>query len=173
MRCWPLQNLHHFWRALGGWTFAFKDYYEMNITSEIDSKAVYDLRQVVDPYGGYAQCRSRCEGRTGVYSTIGEYHPGPSCSILPVHAHTFVLSTTCPLPHCLCPTHPPPPHPPTLPLLTAVYRDRLTMPKLMICTGGDEFFQPDDSFFYWDQLKEPKFIRSVCSTTPEWRHSGG
>lgn len=33
------------------------------------------------------------------------------------------------------------------------------MPKLMICTGGDEFFQPDDSFFYWDQLKEPKFIR--------------
>lgn len=57
-----LQNLHHFWRALGGWTFAFKDYYEMNITSEIDSKAVDELHQVVDPYGQHAQCKERRVG---------------------------------------------------------------------------------------------------------------
>ena len=61
------------------------------------------------------------------------------------HTHAHSLAATCLPPHTYT--------------TVAVYIDRLTMPKLMICTGGDEFFQPDDSIFYWDQLKEPKFIR--------------
>lgn len=39
------------------------------------------------------------------------------------------------------------------------YIDRLTMPKLMVCTSGDEFFLNDDSFFFWDMLEGDKFIR--------------
>ena len=30
------KNIHHFWRAFGGWTFALKDYYEMNFTTRLD-----------------------------------------------------------------------------------------------------------------------------------------
>lgn len=130
----PPQNLHHFWRSLGGWTFAFKDYYEMNLTSEFDSEAFDAMHQVVDPYGELRHCAS--------------------------------LDTALSTAACTCPTHLLPylpthllPHVYTLQLPAAVYRDRLTMPKLIICTGGDEFFQPDDSIFYWSQLKEPKFIR--------------
>ncbi|HLY40038.1 MAG TPA: PhoPQ-activated pathogenicity-related family protein [Terracidiphilus sp.] len=32
------------------------------------------------------------------------------------------------------------------------YRDRLTMPKLMVNAAGDQFFLPDSSQFYFDQL---------------------
>lgn len=41
------------------------------------------------------------------------------------------------------------------------YIDRLTMPKLMICTGGDEFFQNDDSYYYWDKFQGEKYMRLV------------
>ena len=30
------KNVHHFWTALGGWTFALNDYYEMNFTRRVD-----------------------------------------------------------------------------------------------------------------------------------------
>jgi PhoPQ-activated pathogenicity-related protein len=41
------------------------------------------------------------------------------------------------------------------------YRDRLTMPKLLINASGDEFFLPDSSQFYFDDLKGEKYLRYV------------
>ena len=41
------------------------------------------------------------------------------------------------------------------------YRDRLTMPKLLINACGDQFFLPDSSQFYFEQLQGPKFLRYV------------
>ena len=39
------------------------------------------------------------------------------------------------------------------------YLDRLTMPKLIINAGNDQFFVPDSSKFYWDDLQGPKWLR--------------
>ncbi len=39
------------------------------------------------------------------------------------------------------------------------YRDRLTMPKLIMNGAGDQFFLNDSWRFYWDDLKEPKYLR--------------
>jgi PhoPQ-activated pathogenicity-related protein len=41
------------------------------------------------------------------------------------------------------------------------YRDRLTMPKLMLNAAGDQFFLPDSSQFYFDDLQGEKHIRYV------------
>jgi PhoPQ-activated pathogenicity-related protein len=41
------------------------------------------------------------------------------------------------------------------------YRDRLTLPKLMINATGDQFFLPDSHRFYFDDLKGPKYVRYV------------
>ena len=41
------------------------------------------------------------------------------------------------------------------------YRDRLTLPKLLINSTGDQFFLPDSAQFYWKDLKGPKWIRYV------------
>ena len=41
------------------------------------------------------------------------------------------------------------------------YRDRLTMPKLVINSAGDQFFLPDSTKFYWNNLKGPKYLRYV------------
>ncbi len=41
------------------------------------------------------------------------------------------------------------------------YRDRLTIPKLMLNACGDQFFLPDSSQFYFDELKGPKYLRYV------------
>jgi PhoPQ-activated pathogenicity-related protein len=41
------------------------------------------------------------------------------------------------------------------------YRDRLTMPKFMINAAGDEFFLPDSSQFYFDDLRGEKHLRYV------------
>jgi PhoPQ-activated pathogenicity-related protein len=41
------------------------------------------------------------------------------------------------------------------------YRDRLTLPKFMIYASGDQFFLPDSSQFYFDQLPGPKYLRYV------------
>ena len=35
------------------------------------------------------------------------------------------------------------------------YRDRLTMPKFLINSAGDQYFLPDSSQFYFDALPEP------------------
>lgn len=44
------------------------------------------------------------------------------------------------------------------------YRDRLTMPKLVLNSAGDQFFLPDSSQFYFDQLPEPKQLRYTFNT---------
>ena len=41
------------------------------------------------------------------------------------------------------------------------YRDRLTIPKYIVNASGDEFFLPDSSQFYFDQLKGEKHLRYV------------
>lgn len=41
------------------------------------------------------------------------------------------------------------------------YRDRLTMPKMIINATGDQFFLPDSSQFYWEGLEGPKYLRYV------------
>jgi PhoPQ-activated pathogenicity-related protein len=44
------------------------------------------------------------------------------------------------------------------------YRDRLTMPKYMINSAGDQFFLPDSSQFYFDELKGQKYLRYIPNT---------
>ncbi len=41
------------------------------------------------------------------------------------------------------------------------YRDRLTMPKYMIYAAGDQYFLPDSSRFYFDDLKGEKYLRYI------------
>ena len=48
-----------------------------------------------------------------------------------------------------------------------VYRDRLTMPKCIINASGDEFFLPDSSRFYFDDLVGEKHL----SYTPNAGHA--
>ena len=41
------------------------------------------------------------------------------------------------------------------------YRSLLTMPKYIVNSSGDEFFLPDSSKFYFEELLEPKYLRYV------------
>ena len=41
------------------------------------------------------------------------------------------------------------------------YRHRLTMPKLVMNAAGDQFFLPDSSRFYWDDLRGESYLRYV------------
>ncbi|GAC1678747.1 MAG: PhoPQ-activated pathogenicity-related family protein [Candidatus Acidiferrum sp.] len=41
------------------------------------------------------------------------------------------------------------------------YRERLTMPKFILNASGDQFFVPDSSQFYFDQLGGEKYLRYV------------
>jgi PhoPQ-activated pathogenicity-related protein len=51
------------------------------------------------------------------------------------------------------------------------YRDRLTVPKLIINSAGDQFFLPDSSQFYFDDLKGEKHLRYVPNTDHSLRNS--
>ncbi len=44
------------------------------------------------------------------------------------------------------------------------YRDRLSLPKLLINACGDQFFLPDSSQFYFDDLPGVKYLRYVPNT---------
>jgi len=44
------------------------------------------------------------------------------------------------------------------------YRDRLTMPKFIVNAAGDQFFLPDSSSFYFDDLRGEKHLRYVPNT---------
>jgi len=51
------------------------------------------------------------------------------------------------------------------------YRDRLTMPKFLINAAGDQFFLPDSSRYYFDDLKGEKYIRYVPNADHSLRNS--
>src|SRR6266404_964100 len=51
------------------------------------------------------------------------------------------------------------------------YRQRYTMPKLILNDTGDQFFLPDSSRFYYDELPGPKYIRYVPNTDHSMRGS--
>jgi len=51
------------------------------------------------------------------------------------------------------------------------YRDRLTMPKFIVNATGDQFFCPDSSQFYYDDLKGEKYLRYVPNTDHSLRGS--
>lgn len=44
------------------------------------------------------------------------------------------------------------------------YRDRLTIPKYIVNSAGDQYFLPDSSQFYFDALKGEKYLRYVPNT---------
>ena len=41
------------------------------------------------------------------------------------------------------------------------------MPKMVFSTGGDEFFLPDDSHYYFSDMKGPKYVNML----PNAEHS--
>ena len=51
------------------------------------------------------------------------------------------------------------------------YRDRLTMPKYILNATGDQYFLPDSSQFYFDDLKGEKYLRYVPNTDHSLRNS--
>jgi PhoPQ-activated pathogenicity-related protein len=51
------------------------------------------------------------------------------------------------------------------------YRDRLTMPKLLLNSSGDQFFLPDSWRFYFDDLPGEKHLRYVPNTDHSLRKS--
>jgi PhoPQ-activated pathogenicity-related protein len=51
------------------------------------------------------------------------------------------------------------------------YRDRLTMPKYIVNAAGDQYFLPDSSRYYFDELKGEKYLRYVQNTDHSLRNS--
>ncbi len=51
------------------------------------------------------------------------------------------------------------------------YRDRLALPKLLVNACGDQFFLPDSSQFYFDDLPGVKYLRYIPNTDHSLRNS--
>ncbi|MBI4875868.1 MAG: PhoPQ-activated pathogenicity-related family protein [Acidobacteria bacterium] len=51
------------------------------------------------------------------------------------------------------------------------YRDRLTMPKFLLNSAGDQFFLPDSSQFYFDGLRGEKYLRYVPNSDHSLRNT--
>jgi PhoPQ-activated pathogenicity-related protein len=51
------------------------------------------------------------------------------------------------------------------------YRERLTMPKFVVNAAGDQYFPPDSSQFYFDDLPEEKYLRYVPNADHSLRDS--
>ena len=45
-----VENMHHQWQAFGGWTWAFKDYYALNFTKNLDDPNTQLMCDVIDPF---------------------------------------------------------------------------------------------------------------------------
>eukprot|EP01013_Petalomonas_cantuscygni_P008288 TRINITY_DN21004_c0_g1_i1.p1 TRINITY_DN21004_c0_g1~~TRINITY_DN21004_c0_g1_i1.p1 ORF type:complete len:562 (-),score=146.05 TRINITY_DN21004_c0_g1_i1:753-2339(-) len=82
--------MHHQFKAYNGWTWAFKDYYRLNLTQYLDSDSWTTMRQQIDPI---------------------------------------------------------------------FYRDRLTMPKLVVVSSDDEFMMIDDPNFWWNSMPGEKHLQ--------------
>ena len=41
--------MHHHYRSLGGWTFAFTDYIALNITGDVDEPNTQKMFSIIDP----------------------------------------------------------------------------------------------------------------------------
>ena len=53
------------------------------------------------------------------------------------------------------------------------YLDRIEIPKLILNASGDQFFLPDSSQFYWDAVKEPRYLRYVPNANHSLNDSNG
>ncbi len=51
------------------------------------------------------------------------------------------------------------------------YRERLTMPKFVVNSAGDQFFLPDSTQFYWNDLKGAKYLRYIPNTDHSMKNS--
>jgi len=51
------------------------------------------------------------------------------------------------------------------------YRDRFTMPKFVVNSAGDQYFLPDSSQFYFDDLPGERYLRYVPNTNHSLRDS--
>jgi PhoPQ-activated pathogenicity-related protein len=51
------------------------------------------------------------------------------------------------------------------------YRNRFTMPKFVVNAGGDQYFPPDSSKFYFDELPGTKYLRYVPNVDHSLRGS--
>ncbi len=51
------------------------------------------------------------------------------------------------------------------------YRDRLTMPKLIVNSTGDQYFLPDSWKFYYDDLPGEKYLRYIPNTKHDLNNS--
>jgi len=51
------------------------------------------------------------------------------------------------------------------------YRERLRIPKFIINSAGDQYYPPDSSQFYWNDLKGLKYLRYVPNTDHSLRGS--
>lgn len=53
------------------------------------------------------------------------------------------------------------------------YRQHLKMPKVIINSTGDQFFLPDSSKFYYNDLRGPKYLRYIPNTYHNLDYSAG
>ena len=51
------------------------------------------------------------------------------------------------------------------------YRERFTMPKFIMNSAGDQYFLPDSSRFYFDDLPGEKYLRYVPNTDHSLKNS--
>ena len=45
-----VRNIKHHWRSYDGWTFAFFDYWKLNITSQWDDPKMQEIFDIVDAF---------------------------------------------------------------------------------------------------------------------------
>ncbi|XP_035828801.1 autocrine proliferation repressor protein A [Aplysia californica] len=129
------KNAHHHFRSLGGWTFAFRDYYHMNFTDRLDDPRTKLMADIVDPFFRF---------------------PYGEVVWVCLFFQSSIAYSVCLLGHCiliisyfLSPL--------------AAYRDLLTMPKYIITTGGDEFFIIDDSYYYLKDIPGENLLRTLAN----------